>query len=414
MSDPTAPPPDIVSSTSDAGDSTAQRYRYQWIYSAIVCCMLLDDTQDAEEVFCEHHEDVLIKHVDGSFSGLQIKTRASNQDVWKTKDRAVGDSCARFAKLEAQFPGYFRAFHFLTNHPLFAGANGQDLRHVLRAIRAAASAGDLSGPYARFVAKVASDAGCTPEVAFTALSKADAADNLPKLPDIEIRLVTTLTDVWIRAGDCSYAYVVRAARALAKECGEASSLAHQDMLPAYLAATNDSVATELAARLAGKRFDRARVLGLLDHGLNEMAPLDGDPGSLVEPGTGATDLLPKKLDAGGFSAVSRNSAQDLRGKAEYLGIVWLKKHGRVEGLQRYGHVRSMVLNDAGTAFEATKNRQYRFGVAMLSALRERFQVRRAGGSQLYGCSDEHLEGFAYVLTSECKILWSLDRPWEEE
>jgi hypothetical protein len=35
---------------------------------------------------------------------------------------------------------------------------------------------------------------------------------------------------------------------------------------------------------------------------------------------GSTDLLYKKLDAGGFSAVSRNSAEDLRDKADYLGI----------------------------------------------------------------------------------------------
>jgi hypothetical protein len=92
MGDTTVPAPDTVPATGDPGDDTASRYRYQWKYAAIVCCMLLDEIQDVAEVFCEHHEDVLIKHVDGTFSGLQIKTRASTQEVWKTSDDAVKPS----------------------------------------------------------------------------------------------------------------------------------------------------------------------------------------------------------------------------------------------------------------------------------------------------------------------------------
>lgn len=300
------------------------------------------------------------------------------------------------------------------NHPLYAAGNGQDLRHVLQTIRAVASVSALSRPVARFLTRVTSEAGCAAEVAFTALSKTDASDDLPKLPDIQMRLVTTLTGVWTRAADCSHASVVRAARSLASECGRASSLAHQEVLPAYLAVTVDPGRTELGARLAGKRVGRSRVLEILERGLNETAALDGDPEACVEPGSGATTLLLKKLDAGGFSAVSRNSAVDLRDKADYLGIVWTKKHGRTSGLQRYGHVRSLVLSDAARAYEATKNEGLPFGLEMLSDLRSRFKQRRTEGSQLYESSNEHLEGFAYSLTSECKIQWSLNRPWEAE
>jgi len=414
MADPTVPAPDTVLATGDPGDDTARRYRYQWTYAAIVCCMLLDETEEVTEVFCEHHEDVLIKHVDETFSGLQIKTRASDQEVWKTSDDAVRGSCARFAKLEAEFPGRFRAFRFLTNHPLYAAGNAQDLCHVLRTIKAAASMSDLSGPVAKFLARISTEAGCVTEVAFTALSKADASDDLPKLPDIEMRLVITLTGVWTNAKECSYDSVVRAAQSLASECGRASSLAHQGVLPAYLPVTFDPAGAELATRLAGKRVDRSRVLELLERGLNRTATLDGNPEAFVKPGTGEKALLFKKLDAGGFSAVSRNSAEDLRDKADYLGILWTKKHGHLPGLQRYGHVRSLVLSDAGTAFEATKNEGDPFGRLMLYELRSLLQQRRTTGSQLFECSNEHLEGFVYCLTSECKIHWSLDRPWEAE
>lgn len=414
MTEATETAPDTMHATGDPGDDTAMRYRYQWTFAAIVCCMLLDDTLDVAEVFCEHHEDVLIKHNDGLFSGLQIKTKQSDQDFWKTSDEAVIGSFVRFSRLENEFPGRFRAFLFLSNHPLHSARNGQDINYVLQMIKSATALSDLSSPVARLLARIAKEAGCTAEVVFVALTKAQARDDLPKLADIEVRLIDTLTGIWNCATDCPYNSVRRAARHLASECGRASSLSHQDILPAYLPVTPDPEGMEFAARLAVKRLERIRVLEILDAGLNMTAPLDGDPESLVEPGTGATDLLLKKLDAGGFSAVSRNSALDLRDKADYLGIVWTKKHGRGSGLQRYTHVRSIVLSDAARAFEGTQDDEHPFGVKMLSELRSLFKERRAEGSPLYDCSDEHLEGFAYSLTSQCKVQWSIDRPWETE
>lgn len=414
MTDVTRPEPDTVAATGDPGDETARRYRYQWTYAAIICCMLLDDSENVSEVFCEHHEDILIKHSDGTYSGLQIKTRGSDQGVWKTNDEAIKLSCVRFAKLERDFPNQFKAFRFLTNHPLHVAGNGQDFRHVLEVIKEADSVDQLVGKVASFIKSVASTAQCSEEIAFFALSKADASDDLPKLVDIEVRLIDTLTGVWERASDCSYTLVRQAASFLASTCGGASSLAHQDILPAYLPVTANPEAGELSARLAGKRIDLSRLLEVLNNGLNTQATLEGEISTCIEPGTGELDLLQQKLDAGGFSAVSCNSAQDLRDKADYLGLSWIKKHGREKGLQRYNHVRSIVLRDAARAFEDTKSETQKFGFQMLNELSSRFRQRQTDGDQLFGCSNEHLEGFSYSLTSQCKVCWSLDRPWETE
>lgn len=205
---------------------------------------------------------------------------------------------------------------------------------------------------------------------------------------------------------------MRAARLLASECFRASSLAHHDVLPAYLPVTSSPVAAELAARLEAKRMTLKRMLSSLEQGLAMTNTLDGNPSSTTLPGSGETPLLLKKLDAGGFSAVSRNSAEDLRDKADYLGILWIQKHGNADGLKRYSHIRSLVLSDAARAYEATKNENPPFGLKMLSELRARFKQRKAAGDILYDCGEEHLEGFAYSLTSECKVQWSIDRPWE--
>ncbi|WP_157726327.1 dsDNA nuclease domain-containing protein, partial [Imhoffiella purpurea] len=60
MANAPMPNPENTLADGDPGDDTANRYRFQWTWAAIMCCKLLDDSEDVEEVFCEHHEDVLL------------------------------------------------------------------------------------------------------------------------------------------------------------------------------------------------------------------------------------------------------------------------------------------------------------------------------------------------------------------
>lgn len=413
MADAPTPSPENTSAHGDPGDETANRYRFQWAWAAIVCCRLIDNTEDVEEVFCEHHEDVLLKHKDGLFTGHQVKTRGDDQPLWKAKDAEVLSACARFAKLESTYPGLFRGYHFLSNHPLYSASNGQCLSYVLQLIKGAATIEDLSSNVASWVRKIAQNADVTETIAFTAMSKTVAKADLPKLRDAVVRLIDTIVQCWSPAGECSHESVRRAAQALIDECGYASSLYHEQLLPAYMIAAIDDGA-RIAARINGKRMTLDRVQEVLRRGRDSTATLAGDPALSVEPGQGSTDLLLKKLDAGGFSVVSRNSAEDLRNKADYLGIVWTKKHGYDKGLQRYDHVRTLVLSDCGRAFDATHTVADGFGPMMREDLRRRLRERRIQGDELFDATDDHLEGIAFSLTAQCKVLWSHAKPWELE
>lgn len=375
--------------------------------------MLLDDTMGVEEVFCEHHEDVLLKHTDGSFTGQQVKTRDDKQPPWKARDPAVLAAFARFARLESEYPGKFRCFCFLTNHPLQSSQNGQDLCHILHAINDATSITDLKPNLAQWVKRIAQEAGVSEKVAFAAMSKSVADASLPKLRDAFMRLIDSIVACWPPASERSHALVKKAAQALIDECTRASSLDHEQILPAYMvvAAAHDA---KIAARINGKRINLARVLSVLEQGCDSAATLTGDLELSVEPGDGSTELLQKKLDAGGFSIVSRISGEDLRDKADYLAIAWTKKYGQEDGLRRYDHILSTVQSDAGRAFDATQTKADGFGPEMREDLRLRFSDRRAAGYQLYDCTDEHLEGFAFSLTAQCKIVWSHARPWESK
>ena len=171
MIDPPPVGPDQTLAPNDPGNETARRYRFQWTWAAIVCCMMFDDTQDVVEVFCEQHEDVLLKHLDGTFTGHQVKTRESDQPVWKAGDAQVKGACARFVVLEADYPGHFRAFRFVTRHPLHVAQNAQALGYVLTQIAAAATIADLPVTVVAWLRRVAADAGHPEAVAFGAMKK---------------------------------------------------------------------------------------------------------------------------------------------------------------------------------------------------------------------------------------------------
>lgn len=414
MSKATMPSPDQTTSSGDPGDDISRRFRYQWTYCAIVCCSLLDDSLDISEVFCEHHEDILVKHTDGTFTGIQVKTRDTDQPPWKTNDTAIVKSCARFAKLEASYPNRFRAFKFCTNHIFFSAATKSDIAHVLMNIQALKELENVPPHIKQFIKCVSQVAQCSEEVVFAALLKTSTSNNLPKFADAEMRLASTITSVWLSAKDCSHSSIMKSARALIYACERASSLAHEGTLPAYMPVTTTESDAAILARIEGKRISADKLQVILNDGLNGTTPLLGNPVALPEPGNGNKSLLFKKLDAAGFSVVSLNSAEDLRDKAEYLALTWVNKHGRIDGLQRYNHIRSLVLSDAGRSFEVTKQCEEPFGEEMLSELHGKFSRRRTDGSVLYDCSKEHLEGFAYALTAECKIYWSNNRPWETD
>lgn len=411
--DAKTPAPDEVAAVDDPGDETARRYRFQYAWSAIICCALLDDTQDVVEVFCEHHEDVLIKHGDGTFTGQQVKTRESDQSPWKAGEETVRNAFVRFVRLDGAHPEHFRAFRFATNHPLHSAKNSQCIAFVLAEVGKAPTISDLPSSVSKWLARIAKEAKVSEAVTFQALKKCSATDSLPKLQDVTVRLMDALVGCWTEAADCSHASVRSAALVLVDNCSRAACLDHQQLLPAYLAAT-DQPGTELLERINGKRMTASRVQAILGQGMNSTAPLAGEPEKQVQPGQGSAELLFKKLDAGGFSAVSLNSATDLRDKADYLAFAWTKKLGRAKGLERYDHIRSVALSDAARAFESTCVEGEKFGPAMREDLRNRFQARRAHGDQLFDCSNDHLEGVAYSLTAECQVQWSIDRPWEDD
>lgn len=391
----------------DPGDDTARRFVYQWTYASIVACGLLDESLGLQEVFCEHHEDVLVRHSDDTYTGHQIKTRLTSGDPWKSTDDAIFSACCRFVTLECRFGAQFRAFIIATNHTFVTNKKTKYcLPYLLEQAASATDATAAPTPLKPFLGKLAAQTNCPESICLAALKKCRCDDSFPKMEHIKQGLVRTIVESWDGATEQPLQAVARAAEALIGACQRASSLDHQQSLPLYISPTQQPNAAENAL-LAGKRISRASLEEILQGALNPTSLLAGSLADVPPITSSHRYRLDAKLRAGGLSEVSINSAKDLRDKAEYRSLEWIQRLGDADGLRRHDHIRSVVLRDCADAFEEAKQPGDSFGRPMRDALRERFRRRRATGAiDLFGCLDEHLEGYAYSLTGECLVWWS--------
>lgn len=402
------PSPSTSPSLNDPGDDTARRFVYQWTYTAILLCALLDDTLDVIEVFCEHHEDILLKHRDGTYTGVQVKTRDTGGDPWTATEDAIFGAVCKFVNLEQQYPGHFRCFALATNHTFLSGrATGTCLPHLLSLAESCPDEASATGPLKAYLKKLSRKTGHPESVCLAALKKSKCDHSLPKLDHVKQSLVSTIVESWDGAVDTAHPALTRGADGLTAECQRAASLDHAQSLPSYLGFLANGVDAALRAAIEGKRFDAARLLRVLADAIAATSLLAGPTTVRPAVGLATRGKLDIKLDAGGFSAVSVTAAKDLRDKAEYKSLEWMNRLGETEGLRRHEHIRTVVLRDCADAHEAARARPSPFGVTMLQLLRARFQQRRTqNGAPLFDSLDEHLEGHAYSLTNECKVWWS--------
>jgi hypothetical protein len=122
-------------SAPDAGDETQRRFRYQINYTALKALQILRTESDVLAVYCEHLEDVLVEHADGSLTGIQVKSRELDQKPFRSSDGTVQNALARFCVRAARYPGRFRRFVLATNFVFFSGDGVEDVGNILKRCR---------------------------------------------------------------------------------------------------------------------------------------------------------------------------------------------------------------------------------------------------------------------------------------
>jgi hypothetical protein len=397
--------PSTSEPSEDVGAETGYRFTYQDSWAATLACSLLESVAEFVEIYCEHHEDVLLKRSDGKYVGVQIKTRQLSGDPWKCKDEEVLSAIGRFVTLDTNFPNHFHKFIFATNHFFYqAKKNGNNLRHVLQQCLPSS---EIPRCAKSLLSTLASRTGRTKPAIYSTLRKTECDDSLPKLKDCRKVLRESITRVYQPAQEAVAATIERAAEHLIANVRAASSLRHQDTLPAYLNTLSNGQQIEATNRINGKRFCASSLRVLLETQFNSTATLVPAPGPSYSEAESKT-RLEMKLNRGGFSVVSVNLAKDFAASALHRFVEWREKFGEVEALRRYNHLKILVLKDCASAYEDNRSDTDDFGRAMLASLRANLKMIES--RNVFECSPEHLEGCAYELTSACKVWWS--KPFE--
>lgn len=441
--------PDEILDPSDPGDDMQRRLRYQAARAVMLALSLLDDGAEADEVFCEQHEDVLVKKRNSRFIGEQVKTKLDESGPLKAIDEEVTKSIQRFVSLEGRHGGHFDAYVLGSN----AGFWNEDkttssLPHLLK-ITSEAADGTVPKkvldylkklfPKPKITKKVTAKAQFTPATdsgggsasgnghPMDPLKEWEASielgklvfkklrvETLPSMRDMRAALIEMLPK-FQEVGDRLYSELGTIADALIAEALKAAALAHDTARDRYLSVFNDPEQVLTDEILRGKRITRERLLTIIRLALPPQPDLRTSDPISVEGLPQGMSTLELKMAAGGLSIGNIGLAKDQKASTEYLLLKWLHRNGKASTDQRYQHLRTLVRSECQEAFDKAKASSATFGPAMLEDVRARLRTRHQDeGGSLFGCKYEHLLGMAGILTEDCTLWWSEEFPIPRE
>jgi hypothetical protein len=333
----------------DPGDDVQLRFRYQHAYAAIQCLRLLDSDSEFVAVYCENHEDVLIRRKDGRYVGVQVKTRRFDKEPFKATDPAIVKSISRFASLEQKFPDQFETYHFVTNHGFWNDVKDERcLAHLLSIIKERGGVKGLpkTNLLRAYVLDICASHGCEEAQVCSALCKLSIAGFESDLQ----RSYRDLRDAVATTGDLgnySHAVVSRIADNLVFRTYEASSLVSGGDSTSLYDLVGNFEQRRQDLILAGKTITPDQVQSMIDDWVidtadNLLVSSKLIPEELPPPGV---DILTEKLERGGLQAARVNKVKDFKASMETLYLRWRYKYGVDKANARLTHLKMLVEDD---------------------------------------------------------------------
>lgn len=405
-------------SVPDAGDETQRRFRYQINYAALKTLQILRSRSDVAAVYCEHLEDVLIEHLDGALTGIQVKSRELNQKPFKSSDDSVKGSLARFCVREARYPGRFRGFVLATNFVFFVGDGVDDLRNILKRCRENPNHTGVGSrdKIIAYLKGLAERTNVSLEDVKRTLAMVTIEERKTGIDQPDIELINALGEL-PDLRDRPWAELAAMARALRSHIWDVSSLGlagfvldvHDvvDDLPQHLEllrAHRKRVDAEVMAALTAPQSDVGELLTVAGFTTRESIP----------PGLGKMEL---KMAAGAISFADIDEMKDDVSSLESAFLRWKEKYGLVEANKRLSHFQYFAKRAAREAEKAASADGAPYGPAMFDALKGQAKaIQEQEQKTMFGCRSEHLVGAAGLLSEECSVWWDPSRnlPFEEK
>jgi hypothetical protein len=392
-----------VLAVNDPGDDTLERYRYQITYTAILGLSLLDEPCEHDYLYCEHHEDVMLKRTDGCYCGIQIKTQGEGYDPFKAGDEPIRNSILRFRDLEANFPGCFHHFVLAANCGFWVEKKDKsNLRHVLSLARQAT----LPYPTALSGALKRLDADTSKHGSLVAiLKKVEIQQNLPHLKDIDSRLILHLSEIdLLRRHD--YGTLAEIGQRLVARIFQASSHGCEPKYKDYCAILQFPSEKHALSVISGKRIDSKIVAEVIASCTTPSAVVLRREGNPIPPLPATLSRLQKRMATGYISVDDVELMSDMANSTEARVIAWSSKYGFEHATPAYNRLRVMVWNECREA-QMQHQGSAPYGVAMLADVRQRLRHRANElAGQIFDSDYDLLLGLVGTLTQEGKVWWS--------
>lgn len=402
--DSNPPSPDTTPPSEDVGADTQRRYRHQAAYTAVLALGLLED-DGPDEIYCEHHDDVILRLRDGKFRALQLKTRQYGRPPHKAVDDDVIAALGRFAVFEREFPGQFDQYTIGSNLGFWnEKKNTSNLGHVLD------GAQNGTPPPATWINKISKQGKVASNFVSDCLRKVQTLVT-PGLDDVENRLQSHVAQQSTFRSR-QFHEVKAAADALRERVAEACSLRNADCFPEYMALCSASAsAAKQAHAIAMKRLRRAEVEAALKKGESPSNLLRTAQPIPVSDLPKSMRVMELKLTAGGISVGEVSHLKDLKYSAEYMLQEWLHKYGPAEADKRYQHLRVLVQEACNSSAVASRKSGTLYGEEMLADVRGQLRARtQQQAEHVLGLGPEQLLGVAGILTEDCRVWWSDEFP----
>jgi hypothetical protein len=401
--------PDQELSKNDPGDDVQGRFRYQATCTAVLSLKLLDDESPVENLLCEHHEDILLKLKDGSFEGIQIKTRESGLEPFKANDDVIEKSILKFIEIEKRFPSLFSRFVLVTNHGFWKIQNDhKNLPYLIDLSAQSIQNPQLMSepPLSTFMNSLIKKGGDSfdSKLAIVVIPKIFTQE-MPKLEDIDQHLIAGLANI-PSLNNRQFLELSNLGESLTDFMLKAAAFPYEKARDDYISFSSNPKLAYIAAVIQSKLVTRQILESVIAKMLQNQPTLPSRNSIPLSKFPKGYRKLQLKMGAAGISMKSIELAKDHKFHLEHLLAEWHYKYGD-DAQVKYEHIRSLVNTECTEAFDSAYKTDGLFGNAMLDELRKRLRQRWIlERDSLFGCEYEHLSGMASMLTEDCTVWWS--------
>lgn len=393
-------------SENDKGDDTLRRFRYQCTYAAIISLNMFSENSTIEEIFCELHEDILVKLKTGRFIGIQVKTRENHLGPFAIDDIEIKKSIVRFIQHESRFQNYFDHYTISTNAG-FSKAKNKCLQTLIN-FALDNRPDELLKPRTKsktWIKEIAQIANCKDKEVIHVLSKLKLYDKISSLQDIEYNFINKLAEI-LHLKNETLGLLHLIANNIIIHHVNASSLSNHEALSEFYILCKEHEKTEIREIINSKRVTKENLTNIIERLRTEPISLFLKDNNSI-PKNFDNKIMEIKMDAGGISYDNIKLAKDQKFSIEALTTSWLYKYDQIEAVKRYNQVKLIINTECQEAYDEEEQKDKSFGSNMLKKVRLKLRERyKTDAVSFFDCKYEHLLGMVGVLTEECLVWWS--------